>query len=340
MKCFLHTIEGLLLFVVTSTILAGEHPNTLTLPELGHDSALVSAEVSNVVPGPYKGWFTATLKVTHVYAGNSVHEGDSFVVPSSGDAPDVNGTGVRPVPKVGEQGLWVVKVHKGEAFSHNLLREFHGVFPARKGIDKRYDQAKKLAEAVEEVYHAEPVKAENLLNHQWVSSVPEVSMWAVRSLAEVAPGAIIERANDLSGGGKVGIPGQTAGDEALCRLLKEKWIESDDRRKLLMKWATTTPSEFDAEVVGQWLDQFSQHADSKDQALVDAMQALILNENYPKPIRLNLIHALWVMVDRHDLSVPAMSALREIEKTAKDQKVQADTRVFIDKAEKKEGGEH
>lgn len=277
--------------------------------------------------------FFGTLKITHVFCGRPDAMGAEFVVRCFKE-PEMDFTGrdlKPPLLEPGEIGLWVLsEVPTGKLHAATRCELGSDFWPMRKGINPRYEEAKKLAQAIEKVARA-PSRADQLLVLQRLATNrdPGISKWAIRSLAWTGRGGWTdaERGDFLDRlvedeQARLPVAGQVAVDNALLELRKE-WRTSPQRLKLLKKWVSSRLSAEDAsEMVGQldWMCQQPSMAGLEMEQLLALIKTAIENEGLPLGSRVGAVERVFWMQLRHrrfDDDRPAFEFLVDVVKHGK-----------------------
>lgn len=278
--------------------------------------------------------FFSTLKITHVFCGRPDALGAEFVVRCFKEREmDFRGNNLDPpLLEPGEVGLWVLREDPAGKVIRAATRFELGsdFWPTRKGINPRYEEAKKLAGAIEKVDRAPTCAAQlQLLQGLATSRDPGISKWAIRSLAwtgrggwtDAERGDFLDRLVETEQA-RMPMAAQVALDNALLELRKE-WRTSAQRLRLLTKWVTSRHSTDDADqIVGQLELMFQQpdHAGLEVEQLLALLRTAIENEGLPLDSRVGAVGTVFWMQLKHkrfDDDRPAFEFLVDLVKHAK-----------------------
>ena len=219
---------------------------------------IVRAVVQKVQGTDPKQIITATLSIQNVYRGQADLVGRTFTAYS---VPEESaGTSVFPPPRLGEVGIWTLKRTEGGEI-HHVKYPLRGVFPARKGVTPRYDEAEQLAEAIAKADQQAAEDRPAAFLDQVRSPTPEVAAWAVRELATVDPGAIRRLTAEPSAIDAISVAGQTTLDEVAAAILGAAWRDSPQRLQMLKRWVYRDQGQFDQIAIVDRLDLIAQHLD-------------------------------------------------------------------------------
>lgn len=274
--------------------------------------------------------FVATMKISHVYCGRPDAIGAEFVAPCEKEPePRFSGFTVKPpLLRVGEIGLWVVRGGPGGRLGAVLQFGLGDhVWPLRKGISPRYNEATKLARTIEMVARA-PTRADQLRLTQGfaTSSTPGVSMWAIELLSRVEPGGwtIEETVNFLDGlveNGRLPMAGQAALDNSLLKLRKAEWQKSPRRLQLLQKWVSARLAAEEADEMVAQLSLLAQHPNRvglEIEKLLPLFKTAVENEGLPLASRCAVLDiagtSMPVRRKRFDDDRPAFDFLVDVVK--------------------------
>ena len=314
-------IVALLLFLTSS-----RSEETLSIPEFQRDLALVFAKATKVEQDGQ--WTLGTFEVTHVYAGVIAKVGNVFTVVGS-EGPDAIGRSVRPVPAVGETGIWIVKRNGAKLYSMKGFQDYQFAFPARVGISRRFDEERELADAVAAVWDAQVDDQLSLLRQFASSKTPEISIWAIHSLGFCSPNDILEMSRH-SGSSCIG--GQVAIDDAMQRIKRDEWIHSPDRGQILQRWAGCAPDEYDQQLITQRLNTAWQETSVDDQSLFAAMAKVALNANFDLERRRFVVQGLGRRAVRDGKHSLAARALADLSKTLNNSVLREEASAWLDRA--------
>lgn len=277
---------------------------------------------------------TATVRITKVFFGPRELVGADFGVYHSRD--QISGPPAPyPTLRTRETGLWLL-VARNNRLDKLIAFEFAGrQWPVRKGISPRYEDAVRLAEAVQKVAETESRDAQlQSLREYAVSRVPDLSAWAIARLRQVATTdhdePIAQFLRRLTGDERLTVAGQVALDESLLKLDADKWQHSAERLDMLRGWMRTKLSEEDEKRILWRVSMLAQHAEYEgleQRRLMELVRVAATSDNRSLAARMEVIRTLTFNVTknprhpefpaRYDDDTPSFELLVELIKTAK-----------------------
>lgn len=266
---------------------AGEPPQPVLI--------LVQAKVESMGARDPERGTPATLVVTHVYAGGGKVLGKSFVDWFLSE----EGTGLgTTVPfRVGQEGIWSLTASKDQLVLERFP-ELPFIFRSRPEESVRHKQTAALAEVIERYYGLEPSERLPQAKGLVRSAVPEVSVWAVRTL-DAHPGPPVTSFFEEEAKKREAPPaGLAALDQALVRRARREWVGSERRTSLLTSLATGDADEYSAHEVLAHLDALSQHDELSGRLATDLYRSAADNRKWRLQSRREAINYLGMFVRR------------------------------------------
>ncbi|HEX8204221.1 MAG TPA: hypothetical protein VF590_27330, partial [Isosphaeraceae bacterium] len=186
-------------------------PDEAAPPGLPRVDALVRAQVQEVRKDEQ--FNTSILRIEHIYSGQRDLIGRTFTAYTL-TGSYLSGQSIDPQPTLGEVGIRSVRrvedgitaVHPGGQGSF----QWPSLFPARKGLHPRFEQAETLAEVIGAASRLPVAERPAFLRRHVTSEVSEVASWAVYALAEADPAAVDALVRGLASNDRITIGGQVA----------------------------------------------------------------------------------------------------------------------------------
>lgn len=237
---------------------------------------------------------TFTFEITHIYFGRKEDSPKTFryFAPNRTEG-DMTGI-VTPPVSLFEDGVWLLKIHNDKQFFPLGRQQFGISWPVRKDIDRRYQQDLKLALAIEDVSRRPQENQFEALKEYSTSAIPEISSWAIQTIAQARPKDGEKFLNSLVINPKLGVAGQIALDEALVNLVGEKWIRSEKRSSIMEKWVSGDIDKYIASKVVSRFDIAHQLNEINNSLFVSLLSKFIKNKDAPVSERLNALFCVGI----------------------------------------------
>jgi hypothetical protein len=273
------SIVGALLFVLPVCNVGVAQAQSLpgpVLPEQIHGIWLVGArttaaqELGNAT--------RSTLQVTRVFSGPTIGPallGQRIEVISANE-PGSGNNRIFPAPAQGENGIWAVTRTSGGLKVLLGQRAYGLSLPSREGVTASYftpyENALQVGLAVEKVAKLNRLETTERLKGYAFNNVPEVSAWAIASLAPLLdPDTQEAFFKSLLANTQVPLFGRLAADAQLIQLLKSDWQPSPERETVLLGWAAEPLDEPAALALTNWLRETDTISDEQRQKLTTAL---------------------------------------------------------------------
>jgi hypothetical protein len=258
------------------------------------------------------------LEITHAYCGGNDLIGKTFDVYSSKSGMGNMSKIIFPPLRDGERGIWSIKVKDGNV-TYSLY-PIHGIsWPARESISPRYDQAKILAESIEQVCGAKSDERSEMLRTSAFSPVSEVSAWAIHAIAGAKPQTATEafytevlKSNNLSIGGQIAL------DEVLSEIKGSSWRISEERMDLLNRLVDGAAMEYEAGLIDNRLSVIVQRGEMDDRTLLNLLKKFADNQRFPVASRQNNIRLMGIISKRSKDEGMAFRQLIEVIEVSKE----------------------
>jgi len=255
----------------------------------------------------------ANFTVNHVYHGDSQLEGMNFASRVNEGRGDSIGASIRQTPKEQEEGIWALRKNQANIFP--IFQVFFGKkWPSRMGVDLRYAQAMKLAEAVESVSlnETESPMVDRLVEYA-LGDVPEISRWATTSILQLG-----ERGKKILFQGNaprndLPVMAKIALDKFLVKENDEFWTTSEDRHELLFTLASSNMKPIEATALVQRLDLIAQHNLLPIDDLVEIIHIVINNVQFSAKERQHCLGILGRIVNTSNNSAAVAELVEQIE---------------------------
>ncbi|HWB20039.1 MAG TPA: hypothetical protein VG711_07055 [Phycisphaerales bacterium] len=279
---------------------------------------IVSATVVALEGNPRS--INSTQHIDHVYCGRLPDGVDSF--PDWSALEHFSGDPAYPMFELGQQGLWLLISDSNGVRRTSWLENILGMrWPARKGIEPTYDETLQFAEWMESLSKLHDIEQQvNSVQSICLSDSPMLSRAGIQLFARCSSTRFLKFTSELDLH-SLSLSTQTTIDESICKLDRDRWINSPNRLSMISGWLHDVSRTPINDSVYTRINHVAQTREIDDHFLYMLIKPLAVDSQTEQSSRSFAIHMLGHLAQRDSVADDIFTTCISIYESTDDLKI-------------------